>query len=134
LLRNPKPKETKTVNAAPLMTTDAAVDDELIFCNDCGGALTDAELDECGFQCTKCYAAGHFTCCDCGDSFETEEASPKCKSRCEACQDSKDEGELEERKDALRDEARELLETICDDGDLAQLKKAVAALKRLQPK
>jgi hypothetical protein len=122
------------VNAATLTETDAAIADELIFCNDCGVSLTDAELDECGEQCTKCYAASHFTCCDCGDTFETDEASPKCKSRCETCQETKDEEEAEERKEALRDLARELLETICNDGDLAQLKKAVASLRQLQPK
>ena len=34
--------------------------------------------------------------------------------------------------DGLKDEARELLDALCDDGGLDQLKKAVAALKRLQ--
>lgn len=121
------------MTAATLMTT-AAIDDELVFCDDCGIALTDAELDECGEQCTKCYAATHFTCCDCDGTFENEEASPKCKTRCETCQDSKEEEELAERMESLRDEARELMETLCDDGDLTQLRKAVAALKRLQPK
>jgi methionyl-tRNA synthetase len=122
------------VTAAPLMTTDAALDDELIFCNDCGVALTDAELDECGEQCTKCYAASHFTCCDCGDTVDNDDASPRRESRCETCQETKDEEELGQKMDALKDEARELLETICNDGDLSQLGKAVAALKRLQPK
>jgi hypothetical protein len=116
-----------------IMTADAILtDDDNVYCEDCDQVMTDVEIDECGCQCTKCYAKHVFTCCDCGDVFDNEEASMKCKSRCETCQENKEEAELEEKKDALKEEARDLLESICIDCGLASLKKTVAALKRLQ--
>ena len=110
--------------------TDQADDD--VYC-ECGAALTDAEIDSSGYQCTRCHAGSHFTCADCGEDLDNEERSSKCKTRCQTCQEAKDEEELEARKESLRDEARELLESLCDDGDVTALRKAVAALKRLQP-
>jgi hypothetical protein len=150
-----KPKEN-AVNTATLTTTDATLaetdivwtyngipltDDELdetnataadddVYCG-CGAILTDAEIDESGHECHRCHMAHHFVCCDCGDTCDNEEASPKRKDRCETCQDTKDEEELEAKKDALKDEARELLEALCECGDLSDLRKAVARLKRL---
>lgn len=106
--------------------------DELIFCDGCGVALTDTELDECGSVCASCHASAHFTCVDCDGTFENDEASTKCSRRCQSCQESRDDEELEAKVDAARDEARELLEALCDDGDLEKIRKAVAALKRLQ--
>lgn len=117
---------------ATVTTTTAAIDDDDIYC-DCGIALTDAEIDESGYQCSKCHAATHFTCCDCGESFDNDDASPTCKSRCATCQETKDEAEVEAKKDALKEEAQDLLDSIFNDADLKTLQKAVAALKRLQP-
>src|ERR1700678_3661275 len=117
-----------------LTTTDTTVaNDDNVYCDDCNVALTDAEIDECGFQCTTCYAKSHFTCVDCGDSYANDEASPKCKTRCETCQESKDEEELTAKMDALKEEGQDLLDSIFNDADPARLKKAVASLKRLQP-
>jgi hypothetical protein len=109
------------MTTATLMT-DATLTDDNVYCEDCSQALTDAEIDECGYLCTKCHAKHTFTCSDCGDLFDNDEASPRCKTRCETCQETKDEIELEERKDALKEEARDLLDTLCDDGDLAALR------------
>jgi hypothetical protein len=112
-----------------LMLTDT--EDDAVYCA-CGRSLTDAELDELGQQCTTCFAKEHFTCRDCGDTYANDEAGKKSKTRCETCQESKDEAAEIEQIDALKDEASELLENLCLDGDLAILKKAVAALKRLK--
>jgi hypothetical protein len=120
------------MSTATLMTDAVLAEDDNIYCDDCGIALTDAEIDESGYQCTRCHSATHFVCSDCGDTFDNDEASPKCKNRCETCQETKDDEELEARKDALKDEARELLEVLCDEGDLKALQNAVAALRRLQ--
>ncbi len=121
------------MTTATQMTTDATLaGDDNIYC-DCGAALTDEEIDNSGYECNACYAKTHFTCCDCGDTFDNEEVSSKCKTRCSTCQETKDEEELEAKKDALRSEAEDLLASILIDGDLAALKKTIAALKRFQP-
>ena len=112
------------------MTDATLTDDDAIYCG-CGAALSDAEIDESGCECTRCHAASHFTCGDCGESIDNEERSGKCKTRCQTCQETKDEAELEEQTDALRDQARDLVEAICDDRDMATLRKTVAALRKL---
>jgi hypothetical protein len=112
------------------MDNATLTEDDNIYC-DCGAALTEADVDASGYQCARCHAASTFTCSDCGETFDNEEASPKCKTRCETCQETKDEAELEATTDALKDEVRDLAEAICDGADVTVLRKTVAALKRL---
>jgi hypothetical protein len=121
------------MNTTTLATTETLTDDNSVYCQDCGVAMSDGEIDECGYQCSKCYTKTHFLCYDCHEMFDNEDRSSKSKSICQGCQDTRDEAELEAKMDALKDEARELLESICNDADLSLLKKTVAAMKRLQP-
>lgn len=116
------------------MTTDATeTGDDNVYCELCEAALTDAEIDESGYLCSTCFDKTHFACTDCSETLDNEDKSPKCRTRCLGCQESKDEEQLEGKKDALRSEAEDLLASILVDGDLPTLKKTVAALKRFQP-
>jgi hypothetical protein len=115
-------------------TADATqTEDDSVYCDDCGATLTAREIDQFDCQCDGCHAKTHLTCQDCKEVLELDERSSKCLTRCQPCQESRDEERLEEREEALREEARELLESICLAGGMASLKKTVATLKRLRP-
>jgi hypothetical protein len=110
--------------------------DEAVNCATCDVELTTAEIDDCGEQCRACYAKEHFTCRDCSDEFETADCSATCKTRCQPCQDDKNETETAERLDALRAELTELVEAIVEDSgdadeDEKHLRAAIKALKRI---
>jgi hypothetical protein len=116
-------------------TTDATLeaDDDNVYCA-CGTILADSEIDECGEQCTECYAKSHFHCLVCDEDFELDEQSPSNKALCVGCQETRDEEIAQERLDAAKEAAQELLDAILATEDLAVITKALAALKRLAPK
>jgi hypothetical protein len=121
-------------------TTDLDLDlepdfDEPTLCETCQAVLgNDHDDSEYGDQCQACYTASHFRCRDCEYDFELEDQSPKNKSLCVSCQESRDEEARQELHDKATGIARDLLEAIIDLDDLDAIKRAVAALKRLQPK
>jgi hypothetical protein len=120
---------------AETMTDEIETDDEPMLCENCNATLPDDhDADEYGDQCQPCYARTHFHCLDCESDYELDEQSPKNKALCVGCQETKDEEIAQERLDAAKESAQELLDAIIDSDDLDTILKAVASLKRLQPK
>lgn len=106
-------------------------DDVMCFCDACQIELTDAEVDEYGGEtCEACYAANHFHCAACDEDCETDDQSTN-PALCVSCLEAKEEEEAEERLDAAKTEAQELLDAIVDGGGLDELKAAIKALKRI---
>ena len=106
--------------------------DEPTLCETCQAELADDhDADEYGDQCQACYASTHFHCLECDSDYELEDQSPKNKSLCLSCQETKDEEIAQERLDSAKEAARDALEAILDTEDVDVIRKALAALKRL---
>src|SRR5271168_152544 len=89
------------------MTDDEIETEEPTLCETCEAELPDDhDGDEYGDQCQACYARTHFHCLECECDYELEEQSPKNKSLCQSCQETKDEEIAQERLDAAKEAAR----------------------------
>jgi len=119
----------------PTMIDATLADDdapEMTTCDNCNRDMTEDDFDANDGLCTECLA-GTFTCAECGErTFKTDE-HPLVKTMCEACGDQAVEDRRQGRLSKAADAARDLLEAIIDLDDLGLVRKAVAALKRLQP-
>jgi hypothetical protein len=118
-------------------TIETETDDapEMTTCDGCECPITEEQYDanDGAGLCEACLAET-FVCKDCEGRVHHTDAHSVLKNRCEACGDAKVEERRQERHDKATEEARELLEALVDLGDLAVIRRAVAILKRLQPK
>jgi hypothetical protein len=112
---------------------DQTTETETVTCDGCEAEISVDLYDANDGLCPVCLAET-FVCEDCAGRCHQSDAHPALKTYCEACGDSKLEAEAEEWLDALKDEARDLLEAIVESEDLDAITKAVKALKRLQAK
>ena len=119
------------MNATATLTTIAAAEDDNIYC-DCGAALTDAELDECGSICAKCHAETHFVCTDCDGSSTTTTHRPRARRAAELPGikgHGRARGEAGRAQGTSPGAARQHL----NDANLRPCRRSWPALKRLQP-
>jgi hypothetical protein len=114
---------------AKTMEADDAL--EMTECDHCHDEISQAAYDAGDGLCAGC-AATTFICEGCEDRTYTEDAHATHGNLCQGCGDEAIETERTEALDAAKDEARELLEAIIDSEDLAAVKEALAALKKLQ--
>jgi hypothetical protein len=117
---------------AEVLAEDETETEEPMLCETCSAVLTDAEIDDFGGDtCQACYAKTHFHCLACESDCELDDQSPRNKSLCLSCQESKDEEIAGERLTAAKEAAQEAFDAILDGDDLDVVLKAVAALRRL---
>jgi hypothetical protein len=113
--------------------TETDDEEDLATCDHCGDVISQAAYDAGDGLCAGCVATT-FLCEDCSDRTYTEDAHKTHSTLCESCGDTKDEEIAQERLDAAKEAAQEAFDAILDSDDLAVIAKALAALKRLQPK
>jgi hypothetical protein len=118
-------------------TTTPETDDddatEMTTCDNCSRDMTEDAFDSNGGLCAECLA-GTFTCAECAERTFKIDAHTLHKTMCEGCGDEKVEEEAQEALEAAQSELQELVDQLTGLDDLAVIKKALAALKRLQPK
>jgi recombinational DNA repair protein (RecF pathway) len=120
-----------------ILTDEIETDDDapdMTECDHCGEETSQAQYDASGNGlCSEC-ASTTFVCVDCEGRTHETDAHATHNDRCEACGDSHAEELHQERLDAAKEAAQEAFDAILDLDDLDVIRKAVAALKRLQPK
>jgi hypothetical protein len=116
-----------------MTTATSETEIEMTTCDACECEITEEQHEDHDGLCPACLAET-FICRDCEGRTLKTDAHATVKGHCEACGDAKLEDRRQERFDAAAESARDLLEALIDLDDLAAVKKAVAALKRLQPK
>ena len=117
-----------------IMTDDDSTEDEneAMQCDGCEVEISVELYDANDGLCEACLAET-FICKGCEGRTHKTDAHAVVKSRCEVCGDELLEERRQERLDAAAEAARDLLEAIIDLDDLAVVKKALSALKRIHP-
>lgn len=107
--------------------------DDLVSCDLCERPIPAAEYDAGEGLCPACLAL-HFDCEACRERTLRTDAHAAVSGLCQSCGEEQIEARHAEALDAAADELRELAEAIIEREDLAAVRQAVTALKRLTPK
>jgi hypothetical protein len=109
-------------------------DAEWTNCDECLESITFEMHDANNGLCSKCKAAwdaAHAVCSECDDEFELSEMHATHTTLCEGCGDAKAEELATEALDAAKEELQELVDELVGNDDLADLLKAIKALKKI---
>ena len=111
----------------------ATMTDDMVTCDGCEAPMTESLYDASHGMCDRCHSK-RFECRECREVTLKSDAHPTNRTLCQDCGDDRAEADRLEALDKGADTLRELAEAIIDSGDLAAVRKALAALKKLAPK